>query len=83
MITITCDICGKPATIGLDCTCYGMHVTKDSLHMYPHHICHDCAAKIGVIEHLEAMEAETKRALAQNGIIPCEIVEDNKEEQAK
>lgn len=83
MITITCDICGNPATIGLESSRYSVFVTTESLHMYKHHICPVCAEKIGIMDHIKARQAESERALKQDGVIPCEIVEDNKEEQAK
>lgn len=77
MITITCDICGKPATIGLEPSVCGMYAYRKNLHMYLHHLCEDCATKIGIVEQLEELEKESKRALAQFE------KEDNKEEQAK
>lgn len=83
MITITCDICGNPATIGLESSRYSVFVTTESLHMYKHHLCPCCAEKIGIMDHIKARQAESERALKQDGVIPCEIVEDNKEEQAK
>lgn len=81
MITITCDICGNPATIGLDASRYSVFVTTESLHMYNHHLCHCCAEKIGLIDHIKARQAESE-ALMRDGFDPSEIVED-KEEQAK
>ena len=75
MITITCDICGNPATIGLDASRYSVFVTTESLHMYNHHLCHCCAEKIGLIDHIKARQAESE-ALMRDGFNPSEIVED-------
>lgn len=82
MVKVFCDICGNPATIGLDASRYSVYVTTESLHMYKHHICPCCAEKIGLIDHIKARQAESE-ALNRDGFYPCEIVEDNKEEQAK
>lgn len=82
MITITCDICGKPATIGMDASRYSVYVTTESLHMYEHHLCHGCADKIGLVDYIKARQAESERCLKQNEIISCEIQE-NKEDEAK
>lgn len=82
MVKVFCDICGNPATIGLDSSRYSVFVTTESLHMYKHHICPCCAEKIGIMDHIKAGQAESE-ALKRDGFNPCEIVEDNKDEQAK
>lgn len=63
MVTITCDICGKPATIGLDASRYSVYVTTESLHMYDHHLCHCCAEKIGLVDYIKARQAESERLM--------------------
>ena len=63
MITITCDICGNPATIGLDASRYSVYVTTESLHMYNHHLCRCCAEKIGLVDYIEARQAESERLM--------------------
>lgn len=76
MITITCDICGKPAMYALDCCC-GLLVFEKRLPMYDHHICRACASKIGIADYMDARKAKEKAEAekASKG--------DNKEEQAK
>ena len=81
MVKVVCDICGNPATIGLDASRYSVYVTTESLHMYNHHLCHCCAEKIGLVDYIKARQAESER-LMQDEIKPCEIVKD-KEKQAK
>lgn len=61
MVKFVCDICGKPATIGLDASPYSVYVTTESLHMYEHHLCHCCAEKIGLVDHIKARQAESER----------------------
>lgn len=73
MITITCDICGKTADIALEPSTYGMYAYRQNLRMYTHHLCEDCAKKIGIVKQLEELEEESKRALAQFETTPCEI----------
>ena len=65
MVKVVCDICGNPATIGLDASRYGVYVTTESLHMYDHHLCRCCAEKIGLIDHIKARQSESERALKQ------------------
>lgn len=76
MITITCDICGKPAMYALDCCC-GLLVFEKRLPMYDHHICRDCASKIGIADYMDAKKAKEKAEAEKAS------KEDNKEEQAK
>lgn len=59
MITITCDICGKPAMYVLDCSC-GVFISENNLHMYNHHICRACASKIGIADYMDARKAKEK-----------------------
>ena len=81
MVKVFCDICGKPAIIGLD-GLYSLYVTTENLHMCEHHLCHYCAEKIGLADYIKARQAESERALEQNEIISCEIQE-NEENEAK
>lgn len=76
MVTITCDICGKPAMYALDCCC-GLLVFEKRLPMYDHHICQACASKIGIADYMEARKAKEKAEAEKAS------KEDNKEEQAK
>lgn len=76
MITITCDICGKPAMYALDCCC-GLLVFEKRLPMYDHHICRACASKIGIADYMDARKAKEKAEAEKAS------KEDNKEEQAK
>lgn len=76
MVTITCDICGKPAMYALDCCC-GLLVFEKRLPMYDHHICRACASKIGIADYMDAMKAEEKAEAEKAS------KEDNKEKQAK
>lgn len=78
MVKVVCDICGNPATIGLDASRYSVYVTTESLHMYNHHLCHCCAEKIGLVDYIKARQAESER-LMQDEIKPCEIVKDKEE----
>ena len=59
MVTITCDICGKPAMYALDCS-YGVFISENNLHMYNHHICRACASKIGIADYMDARKAKEK-----------------------
>ena len=59
MVTITCDICGKPAMYALDCS-YGVFISENNLHMYNHHICRSCASKIGIADYMDARKAKEK-----------------------
>lgn len=61
MVKVFCDICGNPATIGLDASPYSVYVTTESLHMYEHHLCLCCAEKIGIVDHIKARQAECER----------------------
>lgn len=56
MVKVFCDICGKPAIIGLDASSY----STESLHMYKHHICRGCAEKIGLVDPIKARQAEAE-----------------------
>ena len=76
MITITCDICGKPAMHALDCCCC-LLVFEKRLPMYEHHICRACASKIGIADYMDAQKAKEKAEAEKAS------KEDNKEEQAK
>lgn len=76
MITITCDICGKSAMYALDCCC-GMLVYENHLTWYDHHICRDCASKIGIADYMDAKKAKEKAEAEKDS------KEDNKEEQAR
>lgn len=76
MITITCDICGKPAMYALDCCCR-LFVFENNLPMYKHHICRACASKIGIADYMDAKKAKEKAEAEKAS------KEDNKEEQAK
>ena len=76
MITITCDICGKTAKYALDCCC-GLLVYENRLTWYDHHICRDCASKIGIADYMDAQKAKEKAETEKAS------KEDNKEEQAK
>lgn len=67
MVKVFCDICGNPATIGLDASRYSVYVTTESLHMYNHHLCRCCAEKIGLVDHIKARQAESE-ALMQDEI---------------
>lgn len=60
MVKVFCDICGNPATIGLYTLRYSVYVTTESLHMQEHHLCHCCAEKIGLIDHIKARQAEAE-----------------------
>ena len=59
MVTITCDICGKPAMYALDCS-YGVFISENNLHMYNHHICRACASKIGIADYMDARKSKEK-----------------------
>ena len=59
MVTITCDICVKPAMYALDCSC-GVFISENNLHMYNHHICRACASKIGIADYMDARKAKEK-----------------------
>lgn len=63
MVKVVCDICGNPATIGLDASRYSVYVTTESLHMYDHHLCRCCAEKIGLVDYIEARQAESERLM--------------------
>lgn len=63
MVKVFCDICGNPATIGLNASRYSVYVTTESLHMYDHHLCHCCAEKIGLVDYIKARQAESKRLM--------------------
>lgn len=63
MIKCFCDICGNPATIGLD-GLYSVYVTTESLHMCEHHLCCRCADRIGLVDHIKA------RQIDENGRCP-------------
>ncbi len=63
MVKAVCDICGNPATIGLDASRYSVYVTTESLHMYDHHLCRCCAEKIGLVDYIEARQAESERLM--------------------
>lgn len=63
MVKFVCDICGNPATIGLDASRYSVYVTTESLHMYNHHLCRCCAEKIGLVDHIKARQAESERLM--------------------
>ena len=63
MVKVFCDICGNPATIGLDASRYSVYVTTESLHMYNHHLCRCCAEKIGLVDHIKARQAESERLM--------------------
>lgn len=63
MVKFVCDICGNPATIGLDASRYSVYVTTESLHMYNHHLCRCCAEKIGLVDHIKARQAEYERLM--------------------
>lgn len=78
MVKVVCDICGNPATVGLDTSRYSVYVTTESLHMYEHQLCHCCAEKIGLVDYIKARQAESER-LMQDEIMPCEIVKDKEE----
>lgn len=56
MVKAFCDICGNPATIGLYALHYSVFVTTESLHLYEHHLCHCCAEKIGIVDHIKARQ---------------------------
>lgn len=56
MVKVFCDICGNPATIGLYALRYSVFVTTESLHLYEHHLCHCCAEKIGIVDHIKARQ---------------------------
>ena len=73
MITITCDICGKPAMYALDCCC-ALLVSEKHLTMYDHHICRACASKIGIADYMDARKAKEKAEAEKAS------KEDNKEE---
>ena len=73
MIKCFCDICGNPATIGMYALRYSVFVTTESLHLYDHHLCHCCAEKIGIVDHIKA------RQIDENGRCP----ECAEEEQAR
>lgn len=64
MVKVFCDICGNPATIGLDSSRYSVFVTTESLHMYDHHLCYCCAEKIGIVDYIKA------RQINENGRCP-------------
>lgn len=76
MVKVFCDICGKPAIYALDCCC-GVFVSENNLPMYKHHICRDCASKIGIADYMDARKAKEKAEAEKAS------KEDNKEEQAK
>ena len=59
MVTITCDICGKPAMYALDCSC-GVFISENNLHMYNHHICRACASKIRIADYMDERKAKEK-----------------------
>ena len=59
MVTITCDICGKPAMYALDCS-YGVFISENNLHMSNHHICRACASSIGIADYMDARKAKEK-----------------------
>lgn len=68
MVKVVCDICGNPATIGLDASRYSVYVTTENIHMYEHHLCCRCADRIGLVDHIKARQAESERALKQDEI---------------
>ena len=74
MVTITCDICGKPAIYALDCCC-GVFVSENNLPMYKHHICRNCASKIGIADYMDARKSKEKAEAEKAS------KEDNKEDK--
>lgn len=55
MITITCDICGKPAAFGIDSK-FSIYLSEKK-ELYSHHICRECAGKLGITPEEEKSEA--------------------------